>query len=187
MVSSQHWRSLNILCSRRIRARFRHSTKQRFNLLQTGARYGWNVLFMTFLQHVLRKLVSCAEMSVTRGTKITKRCCGASEHVSGAPPRHGTTGGSRCLFNGHTRRQGRISQGATAPAARRSRPPRLVLVSSLAAERRPGSSSKWRWAALCQTRLLSQYCQWVGSSRKKRLARTSRQPEPSHRLGNASA
>jgi len=95
----------------------RAATFRRFNQLQAGARYGWNVLFMTFLQHMLRKLVSCAEMSVTRGTKITELCCGASEHVSGAPPRHGTTGGSRCLFNGRTRRQGRISQGATAPAA----------------------------------------------------------------------
>jgi hypothetical protein len=59
----------------------------------------------------IKNLVSYAGMSVTRGTKITELCCGASEHVSGAPPRHGTTGGLRCLFSGRTRRQGRISQG----------------------------------------------------------------------------
>jgi hypothetical protein len=39
-------------------------------------------------------------MSVTRGTKIIELCCDASEHVSGAPPRHGATFEPRAVSRG---------------------------------------------------------------------------------------
>jgi hypothetical protein len=102
------------------------TNKSAFSPLDKIARQstpGWRAVWMECCVHDLpptpptvRNLVSYAGMSVTRGTK-SQALLQRERHVSGALSRHGTTGGSRRLFNGRTRRQGRISQGATAPAA----------------------------------------------------------------------
>ena len=84
---------------------------------------GWRAVWMECCVHDLpptpatvRNLVSHAGMSVTRGTKSQSS---AAARANTSAPRHPGMAlpGSRCLFNGRTRRQGRISQGATAPAA----------------------------------------------------------------------